>query len=231
MRKTYLIVLLIFMLCSQVFAQGRRLQAEVFKIPRYKSGLATNTFSGIGIYGRTGNVCLSSSNGIWCEIPYRNGKFNFMSSFIVPTPGFKLAAVASGSDDLYVFDSLSNSIQAGKSEYKLSKRINKVSGMTYHKNKIYIANSNNNKIYELQLSSGKADFSRTINAHSDIRGLASDGRSLYSCDSNTIYEYGPNMEISSSYKLNVSIDGIVVTRPNEFLAIAKSKNEIYRFKK
>lgn len=78
------------------------LKAEVFKIPSYNNGVPSGSFGSIGIDGKTGNVCLANDYG-WCEIPYRNGKFNFEGFFIAPTKGYKLKAVASSPSGTYVF--------------------------------------------------------------------------------------------------------------------------------
>jgi len=205
------------------------LKAEVFKIPSYNSGVPSGSFSSIGIDGKTGNVCLANDCG-WCEIPYRNGKFNFKSSFIAPTKGYKLKAVASSPSGTYVFDTLSNSIMAERGNYKVSIRIDNPTGMAYHKGKLYVADKSTGKIYELQLTDGRAKVLRIFKAHSAICGLASDGNFLYSCDSRNIYKYDSNMKVTFVYKLKVSIAGIAFSGPGEILAVARNKNEIYKFR-
>ncbi len=205
------------------------LKAEVFKIPSYNSRVPSGSFIGIGIDGKTGNVCLANGYG-WCEIPYGNGKFNFKSSFIAPTKGYKLKAVAGSPTGTYVFDTLSNSIMAERGNYKVSIRIDSPTGMAYHKGKLYVADKSTNKIYELQLTGGRAKVLRIFKAHNSICGLASDGNFLYSCDSRNIYKYDSNMKVTFVYKLKVSIAGIAFSGPGEILAVARNKNEIYKFR-
>jgi len=127
------------------------------------------------------------------------------------------------------FDVLSNSIMAERGNYKVSIRIDNSTGMD-HKGKLYVADKSTDKIYELQLTDGRAKVLRIFKAHSAICGLASDGNFLYSCDSRNIYKYDSSMKITVVYKLKVSIAGITFSGPGEVLAVAKNKNEIYKFR-
>lgn len=205
------------------------LVAEVFSIPDYNTKVPDNSFTDIGIDGKTGNISLVNDYA-WSEIPYKNGKLNFKRSFIAPTKGYKLKAIANNPNGVYVFDVLANSIMADRKNYKVSVKINNPTGMAYHKGKIYVADKSTGKIYKLRLIKGRAEVMQTFKAHNSICGLASDGSFLYSCDSNNIYKYDFDMNKTLIYKLNVFISGITLSGPGEILAIAKNKRKIYRFK-
>ncbi len=203
--------------------------AEVFSIPDYNTKVPHNFFTDIGLDGKTGNISLVNDYA-WCEIPYRNGEFDFKRSFIAPTKGYKLKAIASNPNGVYVFDVLANSIMADRKNYKVPVKINNPTCMAYHKGEIYVADKSAGKIYKLRLIRGQAKILQTFKAHKSICGLASDGNFLYSCDSNNIYKYDFDMNRTLTYKLNVSISGITLSGSGEILAIAKNKRKIYRFK-
>ncbi|MFH1360407.1 MAG: hypothetical protein ABIJ41_05140 [Candidatus Omnitrophota bacterium] len=230
MKRFFLLSIAVLLLNVSVFAQGVYLKVETFKIPHYKSNLPPDRFSGIGIDSRNGHISLSGED-VWCEIPYRAGQPDFARSFIAPTKGFQLTAVASAPGGVYVYDSLSNAIMAGNASYPLSQRMNRVTGMAYYRGKIYIADDDAGQIYEIQLSRGKAEIERSFKAHHAICGLAADSSALYSCDNQTIYAYDAAMNVVARYKLDVRINGLTVSGPDEFLAPAQNKNEIYRIRK
>jgi len=219
----------VLLIVTAIAQESYFLQAEVFNLPNYNSSVPNNSFTGIGIDGKTGKVSLANDYG-WCEIPYRNGQFNFKSSFIAPTKGYKLKAVASSPDGTYVFDTLSNSIMVGRGSYKISNRINNPTGMAYYKGKVYLADKSTAMIYGLQITNNQAKTVQTFKAHRGICGLASDGNFLYSCDNNNIYKHDSNMNRVATYKLSVSIAGITMSGPREILAVAKNENKIYRFR-
>ena len=85
-------------------------------------------------------------------------------------------------------------------------------------------------IYELEFDGTKMKVRNRFSAHKDLCGLASDGRTLYSCSSSRIVAFDKKMKATAVYTINVNISGITCTRKGEIIASARDKAEIYRFR-
>jgi len=219
----------IFLLNDAFALRKLALKAEVFKIPNFRSKIPNHSFNGIGIDFSTGNITLASDSG-WCEIPYKNGEPVLPSAFIAPTKGFQLKAIAGGPGEVFVFDKLTGQIMGTKRKHKLPVAILNPAGMAYHNSRIFLADGGKSIIYELDITGAKAKVIRRLKAHKGICGLASDGKTLYSCSSNAIAEYDSEMRMIYLYRIDVHINGIACSSRREIIAVSKGKNEIYRFK-
>ncbi len=213
-----------------LLAQKTTLKTEAIKLPRFNSSLPTNRFTGIGIDRKTGHVSLAGE-GVWCEIPYRSGQFDFQRAFIAPTRGFHLTAVSSSENDVFVYDTLSRTLISGNRKYKVPEEIKNIDGMAYHGYYLYVADRSARTIYEMELKGGHAAVIRRVRVGFSPSGLTSDDFNLYACGHRAIYQLDRDLKTIHVYPLEFSIDGLVATGYDEFMAVSKGKRSIFLIKK
>ena len=202
------------------------LQAEIFKLENPRMTSIRN----IAIDNENGNIGIVHANG-WTEIPYKNGKILLGRGFVAKMrKQFDLKAIASIPKSLCAYNAYNNEIIYGKKgKYKLNVAIAEASSMAYYKNKILIIDKNTNQILIFGLKNKNALIINKIFIKG-ARGVAAKDNFFYYSVENKIFKCNENLKTVVEYTLNVIIDDFTVSAKNEFLAVNKNQDVIYRFK-
>ena len=227
-RMSFILCLLGMILTGTLRAEAETLQiVQTWTIPSFKGHYDLKQFTGLGLDGRTQNISLSNDTG-WCEIAYRQGQFRADGSFMAPTQGYRLGAVASSPFGVYVYDVLSHSIMGERGIYKLPQPVLHPTGMTFFQNKIYIADGSQGILYEIQIDGGQAKILAEHPFLRGVTGLAASPDRLYVAAGNTIYIYNGQLNEINRFQLGPKINGLTRGPLDELIAVGEGDNKLYR---